>query len=273
MGLTATHARTGALVLALVLSGCEWRVPGAHPVPGTARAPQGVVAIVPSFVTAAHLSLQALITENRLRIHHVNLRLFRRAPDGLWPQTPEVTRLGLPANQIGQPITLGFLKFATTYRLQAEAYASDEENLTTLLSDVVASRAEFTTPSPLIVGGALTVATTIPIALPLVLQNTPYAGQASYTIAVSNGQITHVRLDLTTPAGLVATRIYPRGGLPGAGTLSNLKLGTAYQLTATGLKGTNSPVSTAVVSFVTPTVSDVGTVDTGPFGPWALVLD
>jgi hypothetical protein len=272
------RAWTGSLALVLALVGCESRVLGAFPAPGTAPLPEGVATLALRPASPATWALQALITENRRRIHHVNMRLFRRAADGAWPATPEAARLDLPASAVGQPLKLGFLKFGSTYRLLVEAYADAQENLTTLLSDGAASRLEFTTPGPQLVGGALSVVTTVPISVPLVLLNTAYSGQAGYTLTVFNGQVTHVKLDLTTPAGLVASATYPRGSLPSSGTIANLKLGNTYTLAATGMRGTglqglDQVVASATVTFTTPGVSASGTVDTGPFGPWGLVLN
>ncbi|MEB3198165.1 MAG: hypothetical protein VKP62_13275 [Candidatus Sericytochromatia bacterium] len=258
---------------AIILSGCGLAEEGARKAalpagagPATAR-----VQVRPP----TGWRLQALLTANQVRLHHVNLRLFRRAPDGSWPATPETTRLGLTAAALGQIISLGQLKFGASYRLQLEAYAAGTESLSTLLSDAAGSQVSFTMPTPSLVGGVLRVARETVFQAPLVLLNTLYDGQASYQLTLGNAQVTHVRLDLATPAGVVATRLYSRGSLPSSGSLHNLKLATPYTLQATGLKGgaNGESLVTASATLTTPGVSASGTVETGPFGPLTLTLN
>ncbi|MEB3224117.1 MAG: hypothetical protein VKS61_18745 [Candidatus Sericytochromatia bacterium] len=258
----------------LAAAGCGAPGPGTLVVPG-ARAPRGLH-LVARVERPDARGLLALLTENRRRLHHVNLSLFRQASDGTWPAVPEATRVGVPAASLGNPIALGALRFGTTYKLTLAAYADASESLATLVSDAALSQLTFTTPAPRLVGSALTVERELALTVPLVLLNTPYAGRATYSLAVLNPQVTHVRLELTTPSGSVASRLYPRGSTPATGLLDNLKLGSTYTLRATGLKGsatTGDVLASAAATVTMPLVAPDGTVETGPFGPLSLTLN
>jgi hypothetical protein len=225
---------------------------------------------------SAPRALADVLTANRYRVHHVNLRLYRSATGDTWENTPVAVRTGISESHLQQPITLGALKYGFTYRLALEAYSDAEETFASLISNSEASQVTFSLPFPRLTGDVLSAERAMVFSAVLVLLDTLYDGRALFSVVLNQPQVTHVRVALVSPAGVVSSQLYTRGNLPAAGVLYQLKMATSYTLQATGLRGSGNSVvtlSTASASFSTPALLPDGTIETGPFGPFVLRLD
>lgn len=236
------------LFLLLALAGCH---------APTAPASTGSVPVALR-VSLATFQLQAVQNGYRASdITELRLRVLRGAT--------VVHTLTLPPAELSRSLTLRNLRLATTYRVEAEAYAG-----ATLISDPAGSRTTFTTPAIARVAGIDTVENAMAIAIPLKLADRAVPGKGGFTCTISgnfNGTpraLVTVGVRLMRVSGTTETLAYERTlaiAEINAGQvlpMLNLRPGTTYKLYAAGFNSlgelVTDPARSQSTPFTTPAV-------------------
>lgn len=215
-----------ALVAACVSTGCA----------SAPTAPTG--ALVPSATATVQLrlaspyGLKSVVSGYTVAdVDHVRLELYRA---GTLVSGADAT---VPVASLGTAVTLRNLRAATRYEVRATAFADAAE--ATVISDVSASSATFTTPAVVTTAGIAAIddaAVAVPVALALAKRA---VGARLVFKVLPTGFIrnksTHVRIKLLAGTSLVSERVETLVAAELSHTLTNLKLGTTYSIVTQGL--------------------------------------